>query len=252
MASVISSPRPNFSSPNIKSLSGRRVQDLPAFQQQQQLLEQDLDDNYQALFCKAMYDYTSKDASALSFCRGDIIEVLHQQPSGWWDGLLGDERGWFPSNYVILISLEEAEMAFSGSDYSIGDGMVQSDSDNGVLDMSDAMMQGQAQNEEWLESEISNENIYPVAAGSTSQGSQTNDFWEPNIMDDGRVCILLVRLRRIMLTSLLRYITSTHVQESTPGTYLRKQRMRFLEVNLLVFQRRVPSEQQPGQEWFSE
>jgi hypothetical protein len=26
-------------------------------------------------------------ASALSFCRDDIIEVLTQQPSGWWDGL---------------------------------------------------------------------------------------------------------------------------------------------------------------------
>ncbi|KAI5835257.1 SH3-domain-containing protein, partial [Schizophyllum commune Tattone D] len=51
-------------------------------------------------FCKALYDYEAQDPSALSFKRGDIIEVLTQQPSGWWDGLLGDERGWFPSNYV--------------------------------------------------------------------------------------------------------------------------------------------------------
>jgi len=188
MASVISSPHTNFPNRLRRSLSNLRAQ---SFQQQQQPLEQDLfDDNYQALFCKAMYDYTSYDASALSFFRGDIIEVLHRQPSGWWDGLLRDERGWFPSNYVTIISLEEAEIAFSGSDYSAGDGMAQLDSDNGVLDMSDAMMQGQVQNEEWLEFEISNENKRLIpAGGSASQGSQTNDFWEPNIMDDGRVCI---------------------------------------------------------------
>ncbi|KAJ7440631.1 SH3 domain-containing protein, partial [Mycena galericulata] len=51
-------------------------------------------------FCRALYDYEAQDASALSFRQNDIIEVLTQQPSGWWDGLLGDERGWFPSNYV--------------------------------------------------------------------------------------------------------------------------------------------------------
>lgn len=139
-----------------------------------------------------MYDYNAQDASALSFRRGDIIEVLNQQPSGWWDGLLGDERGWFPSNYVALISLEEAELAFSGSDYSNGDGIVQSDSDIGIVDISDAMMRGQAQNEEWLETEMSYANKYvDTPSGAAPQGSQTNDFWEPNIMDDGRVCASL-------------------------------------------------------------
>ncbi|KAJ3817695.1 SH3 domain-containing protein, partial [Lentinula raphanica] len=51
-------------------------------------------------FCRAKYAYTAQDASALSFSPGDIIEVLTTQPTGWWDGLLGEERGWFPSNYV--------------------------------------------------------------------------------------------------------------------------------------------------------
>ncbi|KXN88122.1 Cell division control protein 25 [Leucoagaricus sp. SymC.cos] len=195
MASVISPTHAIFLTPNRKSPTARRAQELPVPQQQQQVQQQQqpseqeaFDDTYQALFCKAMYDYTAQDASALSFHRGDIIEVLNQQPSGWWDGLLGDERGWFPSNYVTIISLEEAELAFSGSDYSNGDGMVQSDSDNGVLDMTDAMMRGQAQNEEWLESEISYANKYTDhASAATAQGSQTNDFWEPNIMDDGRI-----------------------------------------------------------------
>jgi son of sevenless-like protein len=200
MASIISPNHAIFLAPNRKSPSGRKAQDLPIPQQQvqqhqqQQPTEQELfDENYQVVFCKAMYDYAAQDASALSFRRGDIIEVLNQQPSGWWDGLLGDERGWFPSNYVTMISLEEAELAFSGSDYSNGDGMVHSDSDNGVLDMSSAMMRGQAQNEEWLDSEMSYADKYlDSASRPTARGSQTNDFWEPNIMDDGRVCVLSV------------------------------------------------------------
>lgn len=75
--------------------------------------EIEADEPFPSLFCRALYDYESQDNSALSFRRGDIIEVLSQQPSGWWDGLLGDERGWFPSNYVVIISEEEADQVFS-------------------------------------------------------------------------------------------------------------------------------------------
>lgn len=85
--------------------------------------------------------------------------------------------------------MEEAELAFSESDYSNGDGLTQSDSDTGVLGMSDAFMRGQAQNEEWLESEIHANNHSNTSSSAVPQGSQTNDFWEPNIMEDGRVCI---------------------------------------------------------------
>jgi son of sevenless-like protein len=187
MASVVNPTHPAFLA--TKTAAGLRTQELPV-SAQQQLLEQDLyDEAYQGLFCKALYDYTAQDASALSFRRGDIIEVLNRQPSGWWDGLLGEERGWFPSNYVTIISLEEAELAFSGSDYSNGDGMAQSDSDTGVLGMSETLIRGQAQNEEWLESEIHANNHLNNSDSATPQGSQTNDFWEPNIMEDGRVCI---------------------------------------------------------------
>jgi hypothetical protein len=258
MASVISPTHPIHLTTNKKSPAARKAQELqelpivqsqPVQQQQQSQEQETAEEQWQVLFCKAMYDYTAQDASALSFRRGDIIEVLNQQPSGWWDGLLGDERGWFPSNYVTLISLEEAELAFSGSDYSNGDGIVQSDSDNGVLDMSDAMM-GQAQNEEWSDSGVSHTNKYTNKAAA--QGSQTNDFWEPNIMDDGRVCVLRLFNSSTMVTSLFRYFTSIHVQESTPGIYLRIQLTKFQRASLLVSQHRTPSEQQLVQEWHSE
>lgn len=64
-----------------------------------------------SFFVRALYDFTSDDASSLSFQRGALIEVLTQLESGWWDGLLGnDVRGWFPSNYVEQISDQQAEL----------------------------------------------------------------------------------------------------------------------------------------------
>jgi hypothetical protein len=64
-------------------------------------------------FCRAKYDYQSADDASLSFRRGDIIEVLTRLDTGWWDGLLGEERGWFPSNYVDVISDEEADIGLA-------------------------------------------------------------------------------------------------------------------------------------------
>jgi hypothetical protein len=62
-----------------------------------------------SFFVQAQYSYNSSDASSLSFAKDDVIEVLTQLPSGWWDGLLGLRRGWFPSNYVRKIEPWEAE-----------------------------------------------------------------------------------------------------------------------------------------------
>lgn len=67
----------------------------------------------QSFFVRALFDFTGQDTSSLSFKRGDVIEVLNTLPSGWWDGLLDDERGWFPSNYVQTITEQEAEAALS-------------------------------------------------------------------------------------------------------------------------------------------
>ncbi|ESK81855.1 cell division control protein [Moniliophthora roreri MCA 2997] len=63
----------------------------------------------ESTFCRALYDYENPNVSSeLKIRKGNVIEILGKQPSGWWDGLLGEERGWFPSNYVTLISVEEA------------------------------------------------------------------------------------------------------------------------------------------------
>ncbi|CAG8459456.1 56_t:CDS:2, partial [Ambispora leptoticha] len=56
---------------------------------------------------RALYDFNSNDASSLSFRKNDIIQVLTQLESGWWDGFCNGERGWFPSNYVTTYEADD-------------------------------------------------------------------------------------------------------------------------------------------------
>jgi son of sevenless len=156
-------------------------------QQQDQALNED---QFTTLFCRALYDYDAQDASALSFRRNDIIEVLSQEPSGWWDGLLGDERGWFPSNYVDIIS--EEELGFLGSEFSNGEGResMTGARQSALGDMSHAIMRGtnQAENEEWLDAEMSFRNDALSSAGTHLDGlGQSSDFWVPQITADAQV-----------------------------------------------------------------
>ncbi|RDB17922.1 Cell division control protein 25 [Hypsizygus marmoreus] len=159
----------------------------PVQQQQDQGL---LEEPFTTLFCRALYDYNAQDASALSFRRDDIIEVLTQQPSGWWDGLLGDERGWFPSNYVEVISDEEAEAAFATAEAATVEPSAAGGQDDSVVDMSHAMMRGmsQAANEEWLDNELSfRRDTNGAGNAAVGGGSQSSDFWMPQVTPDGQI-----------------------------------------------------------------
>src|SRR5436305_10389321 len=57
-----------------------------------------------ALYVRALYNYDADDQTSLSFRQGDVIHVLTQLESGWWDGVINDVRGWFPSNYCAVVS----------------------------------------------------------------------------------------------------------------------------------------------------
>lgn len=186
----------NFASPSGRTSTSTitTTQSQPQSQAIQQYQEPDIqEESFAVLFCRALYDYEAQDASALSFRRDDIIEVLTQQPSGWWDGLLGEERGWFPSNYVTIISEEEAEQAFSGSDFSNGDVQQPQPTNqhrDSIVDMSHAMMGGtQAENEEWLDSELSNSHmaVEELAGAALGGNGQTSDFWMPQVAPNGQV-----------------------------------------------------------------
>ncbi|KAJ1850389.1 hypothetical protein LPJ57_008152, partial [Coemansia sp. RSA 486] len=56
----------------------------------------------------------STETSGLTFERGEIIEVLACLESGWWNGICGTNRGWFPSNYVENISAEQVAILRQG------------------------------------------------------------------------------------------------------------------------------------------
>jgi len=167
----------------------------PSFYEEDQAEDMYEDEQYTSQFCRALYDYAAQDTSALSFRKGDIIEVLSQQPSGWWDGLLRDERGWFPSNYVSLISEEEADLAFSGSDFSNPESTpsaaVPASSRDSMIDMSSAMLRGNALQDDslsWRDSFASSS----MDDTSTTQFSHetptsSSDFWMPQVASNGQV-----------------------------------------------------------------
>ncbi|KAK2909606.1 myosin IEb isoform X1 [Channa argus] len=53
--------------------------------------------------CRALYAYDAQDTDELSFNADDIIEIVTEDPSGWWFGRLRGREGMFPGNYVEKI-----------------------------------------------------------------------------------------------------------------------------------------------------
>ncbi|PUU76882.1 ras guanine nucleotide exchange factor domain-containing protein [Tuber borchii] len=45
------------------------------------------------MYVRALYNYASEDPTSLSFNQGDVIQVITQLESGWWDGIVHDQRG---------------------------------------------------------------------------------------------------------------------------------------------------------------
>jgi len=56
------------------------------------------------LYVRALYDFDADDRTSISFKQGDVIQVITQLASGWWDGILNGVRGWFPSNYCVVVT----------------------------------------------------------------------------------------------------------------------------------------------------
>lgn len=65
--------------------------------------------------------------SCLAFEAGNVVRCLGRDESGWWDGEVvewsgqdGEEkvgnRGWFPSNYVEVLGVEEGVVAVGGGE----------------------------------------------------------------------------------------------------------------------------------------
>merc|ERR1712137_598300 len=52
---------------------------------------------------KANFDYTGTSESELSFVTGDIIFVVKEDNTGWWEVEVNGQYGFFPSNYAEII-----------------------------------------------------------------------------------------------------------------------------------------------------
>jgi len=53
--------------------------------------------------CQALYDYAGENEGDLAFNEGDTINVLdNSDPSGWWQGEINGNQGFFPSNFVQM------------------------------------------------------------------------------------------------------------------------------------------------------
>ncbi|KAH8825070.1 ras GEF [Flagelloscypha sp. PMI_526] len=135
------------------------------------------------LVCRALYDYTSEDGSALSTLAGGTVSCR-------------GERGWFPSNYVRLLTEAEADALFSDSDVeggnnatgeqasltasdNTGTSVTQATSnghDSEVVDMSSAMMGSLASDSDWMPDDLS----------SSSLVTFFHDFWIPEVTNDGQ------------------------------------------------------------------
>lgn len=123
------------------------------------------------LFCRALYDYTSPDSNSLSFRQGEIIEVLTQLGSGWWDGIVRGERGWFPSNFTEPVSEQEALEVleeFSRPNALVG-------AQHGLAPAADAR-----------------ETLDELAHASM-HNEDHGDFWMPQVTTDGKIYYLNTR-----------------------------------------------------------
>lgn len=67
---------------------------------------------------RARHDFHASNPNQLSFDENDVIEVVDQPEAGWFDGLLGGERGSFPSNVVDIV-LNVTEAATYSAEYAV-------------------------------------------------------------------------------------------------------------------------------------
>lgn len=127
------------------------------------------------LYVRALYDYEADDRTSLSFHEGDVIQVITQLESGWWDGVINGVRGWFPSNYCQIITNPE----------EIPEQMQNVDGDNGDDELEDQVVYDE-EYDDGNESDQDDLNGLPLEGARTTRKSGA-DFWIPQATPDGRL-----------------------------------------------------------------
>lgn len=135
-----------------------------------------------ALFVRAMYDYDADDHTSLSFRRGDIIQVLNQLETGWWDGVIDNVRGWFPSNYCSIVAdpedlIEHLTHGHEDGEFSAGSGLEEEYAEG-------------PEAEDELDSEGNprdSQPILPIEGITAPKEQEEAAFWIPQATPDGRL-----------------------------------------------------------------
>ena len=58
-------------------------------------------------FCgtgRAIFDFLAEKDNDLNLKKGEIIQILKKTKNGWWIGICKNKIGYFPSNYIEVIS----------------------------------------------------------------------------------------------------------------------------------------------------
>ena len=130
------------------------------------------------MYVRALYDYEADDRTSLSFHEGDVIQVITQLESGWWDGVINNVRGWFPSNYCQVISSPEEVLEAKQN------GLRDDIEDDADEDEEEEEYESQYEEEE--ESERDDTTQLPMEGTSNSERTRA-DFWIPQATPDGRL-----------------------------------------------------------------
>ena len=130
------------------------------------------------MYVRALYDYEADDRTSLSFHEGDVIQVITQLESGWWDGVINGVRGWFPSNYCQVITSPEEVLESKQNG-------IRDDIDDDV-DEDEDEEEYESQYEEEEESEREDTTQLPMEGTNNSDRTRA-DFWIPQATSDGRL-----------------------------------------------------------------
>lgn len=116
---------------------------------------------------RALYDYESDDRTSLSFRSGDVVQVLTRLDSGWWDGVINGQRGWFPSNYCEVLSPRTSRRL----DHAFNNGTLATaaHTDVDLANGEDDRLHGLPDSSAWNQEALNDEGI----------------FWIPQCMGDG-------------------------------------------------------------------
>ncbi|KAH8725856.1 ras guanine nucleotide exchange factor domain-containing protein [Phaeosphaeriaceae sp. PMI808] len=126
------------------------------------------------IYVRALYNYEADDRTSLSFRQDDIIQVITQLESGWWDGVINGVRGWFPSNYCAVL-----QQPSDNSEDDRNDGEADEDHDTQSLGGTDYTNSD-------TESLSGNDTILPIERNANTNEEEAA-FWIPQATPDGRL-----------------------------------------------------------------